>query len=319
MLLAACEPATQVLIPTDPPTATATFTPSPTRTPDGNLTPTPLATRAVALSGATATPLFGATRTPLPPNFPTATRAFNPNAPQVEFFTSDPLSITPGEIVTLFWSARNVNAAAIYRLNAAGQRTEVFNVPPDGNLQIDTSATERGILTFELSVGEGNDADERRIEIPLRCPVEWFFAPAPQDCASASPTETLIIDQEMARGRMIYIQETDIVYTLFNDGQEPGWSSFQNRYDPAIHPERDENAPPDFIQPLAELGFVWRGNDTVRNRLGLGLREAFRFEGFVQTAPGTGNTDVIYISGGDGVVLQLLPGNDIWQIISAAQ
>lgn len=317
MILAACEPASQLIVPTDPPTQTPTFTPSPTRTPGGEVTPTRRPTQIAQIGGASPTPLLGASRTPIPPDFPTPTRPFDPNAPQIEFFTSDPLTITPGEEVRLFWSARNVDNAAIYRLDGNGNRSQVFNVAPDGNLLIDTVASDRGELAFTLVVGDGADERENTIVIPLQCPVDWFFAPAPEDCASGAPVETLIVDQEMERGRMLYIQETDVIYVLFNDGQQPAWSSFQNRYDPAIHAERDPNAPPEFIQPLAELGFVWRGNDTVRTRLGLGLRDAFRFDGFIQRAPGSGSADVIYISGGDGIVLQLLPGNEIWQIITS--
>lgn len=318
VVLTACESGAQMVVPTDLPTITPTFTPSPTRTPGANLSPTPRPTQQPQTAGgASATPLLGAASTQLPDNFPTATRAFNPNAPRIEFFTSDPLRVAPGDVVTLFWSARNVTGAVIYRLDSEGIRTQVYNVAADGNLPIDTRSSERGTLRFVLGAGEGSSYVEETISIPLECPVQWFFSPAPENCASGDPTPTRIIDQTLQRGRMIYIVETNRVYTLFNDGSQPGWLSFENRFDPAVHPSREESAPLDWIQPLNELGFVWRGDSDVRNRLGLGLADALEFDGFIQTEPLSGDREILYISGANGVVLQLMPGNEIWQIIGA--
>lgn len=316
VLLAACEAGSTYVIPTDPPTATATFTPSPTRTPGVNASPSPFPTRiAQATGGPSPTPLIGATRTPVPPDFPTATRVFDPNAPRIEFFTSDPLSVEPGNSVTLFWSTRGVSSAVIYRMDAEGVRSQAYNVAADGSLAIDTSSSERGRLRFVLTIGEGADYTEQELTVALECPVEWFFSPAPDDCASAAAAETRIIDQTMERGRMLFIESTNTVYALFNDGAQPAWLSFENRYDPEVHPSREENAPPEWIQPLHELGYVWRGNNDVRSRLGLGQAEAVEFDGFLQTAPASGQDEILYISGANGVVLQLLPDNELWQII----
>lgn len=318
LIAAACEPAAVQLIPTQRPTTTATYTPSPTRTPETEFTPRPIITREPEISGGpTRTPLFGATATPLPPDAPTATRAFNPNAPSIEFFTSNPLSVQPGGTVTLFWSARRVDSAVIYRLNRDGERTQVYNnVAPDGSLEVSTDRSERDSVSFVLSVGQGDDRIEETLVVPLRCPVEWFFSPSPDDCAATNPLETLIKDQSFERGRMLYVEELNTIYVLFNDGQQPAWSEFESEYDPAIHAERDPNAPPEFIQPLRELGLLWRSNEVVRTRLGLGTSEALTFDGFYQTAPAAQNTEIIYISGADGNVLQLMPGAEIWQIIS---
>lgn len=316
LLLSSCEAGTVLVVPTDPPTETATYTASPTRTPGHNATPTRQPTRvAQSTGGPSPTPLFGASRTPIPENYPTSTRAFNPNAPRIEFFTSDPLTIEPGAIVTLYWSTRGVDKAVIYRLDEDGNRTQAYNVAAAGNLPIDTLSSERGELGFLLSIGEGADSAQETITIPLECPVEWFFIPAPDECATASPTETRIVDMTMERGRLVYIEELDTIYALFNDGQQPAWSSFENRYNPEIHPAREESAPPEWIQPLDQLGYVWRTQSDVRARLGLGLQEAVSLDGFIQTAPARGGREVIYLTGLNGVVLQIVPGNDLWQII----
>lgn len=321
VLITACEPAAYVVVPTDRPTMapsdTATTRPTSDPAATATFTFTPPATRLAALptGGPSPTPLIRATRTPLPPNFPTATMAFNPNAPRIEFFTSDPIRVEPGERVTLYWSARNVDNAVIYRLDPSGARTDVYNVSPDGNLPINTRASERGRLRFSLSIDGGNV--EEIISIPLECPIDWFFTPAPEDCANEQPIPSRIIDQPMQRGRLLYVEEFDTVYALFNDDRRPAWASFPNRFDPTIHPAREENAPPQMIQPINELGFVWRNDNDIRNRLGLGQAEAITFDGLIQTAPAGRLQDVLYFSGANGVVLRLPPGNAEWQIIGA--
>ncbi|MGJ3239254.1 MAG: hypothetical protein ACFE0Q_11155 [Anaerolineae bacterium] len=320
LIAVGCMPLAEPVIPTDPPTITPTVTRDAQQ---ARVTTDPIPTIAplqVAQDpdAPTATSLFGATRTPLPDDFPTATRPFNPNAPRIDFFTSDPLTVAPGSTVTLFWATRNVDSAVIYRIDSNGVRSQVYNVVPDGNLEITTNRAERGDLRYALVAGDGVDFIEQVLVVPLECPDEWFFEPAPADCAATAATPSRIIDMQMERGRMIYIEETNAVYAFFNDGRAdaPGWLRFDNRYDPEIHPARDENAPPEWIQPVNELGFVWRGDADVRNRLGLGLSDAVSFEGFVQTS-GTGNSQRTYISASTGVVLQIEAGEDAWQIIGA--
>jgi hypothetical protein len=118
---------------------------------------------------------------------------------------------------------------------------------------------------------------------------------------------------------MVYVGVQDQIYVLFNDGQSPAWTSFPNLYDPAQHPESLENFPtgPGQFQPIARLGFVWRGNDSVRNRLGLGIEQQVEYNGFIQTATLDDGGDSLYISSVNAVVLQLLPRGTSWQIITA--
>lgn len=313
-LLAACEASTGYVVPTSLPTVTPTFTPSPSPTPGTNATPSAVPTEDIDPDAPTPTPLLGEVNIIVATQAATPTRSLNPNAPRIEFFTSDQLVVNPGNDITLYWSVLNVDRAVIYRLDADGSRSQAYNVFADGDLTVPTRASDRGQIDFVITAND-NQAEAQHTVL-LRCPVDWFFSPAPDDCATGEPDETTITDQQMERGRMLYVESRDVVYVLFNDGQEPAWLSFENRYDPDVHPERDENAPPEFIQPLRELGLVWRTNDIVRTRLGLGIAEGVDFAGFVQAAPVGTSREMLYISGADGTVLQLLPGNDEWQIIA---
>jgi len=316
-VLPACSAAETIVVPTERPTATATATGTPTREPGTDVTPTALPTREALTptGGPSPTPLLGQ---PLIVGLqPTASRTPNPTAPRIEYFTTDVLSVVPGDSVRLLWAARGADTAAIYRLDPTGNRTQLWNVGPDGQLTVQTNRRDRGQIEFVLSIGEGINRVEQSLIVPLACPDTWFFSPSPEACPVGPAVETAIIEQPFERGRMIFIETSNRVYALFNDGAEPAWFSIDNRYDPAIHPEIEESfqPPPGFYQPIRILGFVWRGNDRVRNRLGLALDLESSYQGVVQAAP-NGNAETLYISSSDGTVLELLPNGDVWQIIT---
>ncbi len=321
-LMTGCGATVQQIIPTARPSATASFTPTVTRTPDPNATPTPIPTSLFSGSatfGPSPTPLFGPTSTAVA-LLPTNTRVINPNAPRIEFFRSDAVAVSPGDAVTLFWSARGTSTATIYRIDANGQRGNLWNVPPDGSLPVPTRRSDRGSVRFLLTVGDGDLITEQLLDIPIACPDSWFFQPPPNECPAGPSIQTGLIEQAFERGRMLFINDRDRIYALFNDGREPGWVSFENQYNPATDPEFDESferaLPPGFVQPLRRLGFVWRGNDTVRNRLGLGLTAETVYDGFIQTVTTGDGQESLYVSSAQGEVLQLLPRGEGWQIIS---
>lgn len=318
LLLGACVAAETIVIPTAQPTATATMTATGTRRPGVDVTPSapPTLPALTPTGGPSPTPLFGVAA--VVSAQPTPTRAFNPNAPRIEFFTTNVLSVAPGEVVTLFWSARGADTAQIYRLDSGGNRTQLWNVGPDGQLGIDTRRSDRGELRFVLSIGEGVDTVEASLSVPLSCPDVWFFTPPPTACPTGPAVETALIEEPFERGRMFYVASSNLVYALFNDGFEPAWVSLENRYDPAVHPESEPSfqPPPGFYQPLRVLGFTWRGNDRIRSRLGLALQPEFSYQGFVQTAPATNGTETLYLASADSTVLELVPGGESWQIIT---
>lgn len=316
LFLTACGASVKQVVPTERPTATITLTPTVTYTPAAGITPTPNPIQLT--SGPSPTSIFGPTSTAVA-SLATATRVSNPNAPRIEFFTTDSLSVAPGDAVNLYWSVRGARGAVIYRLDASGNRGNLWNVPPDGRLSVSTSRRDRGEARFLLSAGEGDLLAEQSLSIPLQCPDAWFFQPAPEACPAAPSEATSLTEQPFERGRMVYVQSRNRVYVLFNDGRAPAWISFENRFNPATDPELEESfvPPPGFVQPARVLGFVWRGSDVVRNRLGLGLEAEQTFDGFIQTVKRTSDSEELYISSRDGSVLLLLPGGDTWQIITA--
>ncbi len=232
------------------------------------------------------------------------------------------MATAPGSSVTLFWSTRNVDSAAIYHLNSQGERTQVDNVAPDGRQLMNISSGARGFVQYVLAVGEGTQRVEQTLTISLECPIPWFFAPAPSECPNEEAQPTQLTEQTFERGLLLYAASSNRLYALFNDPVAPAWIEQTNLYDPAIHPVRDEAFErtligTNFVQPVGRLGYWWRGNDTVRNRMGLGTAVEVTFDGFVQTAPVPGRTgSSLYITGSNGLIYQLLPGGEVWQIIT---
>lgn len=323
-LLAGCGAAALPVVPTPLPTATPTATPPPplaaTQTAIALLpteTPTPDPARVTPTSGPSPTPLSGpsptAPSTILQPTIPPG--ALPVNAPRIEFFTTDVQAVAPGDSVNLYWSTRGASSAVIYRLQG-GVRNQLWNVGPDGSLTVQTRRADRGSVDFELSVGDGAQETSLRLSVPLSCPDTWFFAPVPSECPAGPAEETTLVEQPFERGRMIYVQSSGQIYVLFNDGFEPAWAAFENRYNPAVDPESDPNFPnpPNLYQPVRQLGFLWRGRDSIRNRLGLGTQPEAVYTGFAQSAETDGQT-TLYFASADGAVVQLLSGGSQWTII----
>jgi hypothetical protein len=317
--LVGCAAATHQVVPTPRPTDSPTDTPSPTATLDATPTDATMVAQQATLAagGATATPLFGSTSTPAPGQ-PTPTRVFNPNAPRVEFFqASGP--VEPGGLITLLWSTRNVERAVIYQLNHAGERDRTWNVNPSGRQGVRTNTSDRGQIDFVMVIGTGEQQVEQRLTVPLICTVSWFFSPPPQECADGEASEIFLIEQRFERGRLVYIGGSENrIYALFNDGQSPAWIRFDDQYNPETHPEFDAafQPPPGLYQPIARFGFLWRGNDVVRNRLGLGTEPELGFQGVIQRSRLLDGTSALYLTSPDGTVLQILGTGGSWQIIT---
>ncbi|GAB4571454.1 MAG: hypothetical protein Kow0077_08130 [Anaerolineae bacterium] len=316
--VAGCGGVVDPVIPTAVRTATPTATVPATATqrPAATATRTPAPVAALPTGGPSPTSIIGPTRTPLP-SVATPTPRPNPNAPKIEYFRGDPAYVFPGSPVTLYWSIRGADRAAIYRLDELGQRSQLWNVEPSGSLEVPTSRRDRGTAAFLLTVDNGQFYSEQLLEVPLLCAYEWFFEPAPETCPAEPVVESTHIEQRFEGGRMIYIAEQDRVYVLFADGLAPAWTSFPNRYVGGQTPEEDTNfvPPPGRFQPLRILGVVWRGSDPVRNRLALGVEPEVTYEGAYQIERAADGSDVIYLRASDGSVLRLAPNGTGWGVV----
>lgn len=318
LLLAACGASVNPVFPTPVPTETAlveTRLPATAAVAASTRTPVPTSSRLPPTGGPSPTSILGVTRTPDPVG-ESATPLPNPNAPRIEFFTADLAYVLPGDAVTLFWSVRGADRAAIYQLDALGQRSQLWNVEPSGSQVIETNRNDRGEVDFLLTIERDNFYVEQLLTIPLLCAYAWFFEPAPVACADSAAINSPHIEQVFEGGRMIYVGEQNLVYVLFADGRDPGWTSFSNRYVEGVSLDQDPNfvPPPERYQPVHILGTIWRASDPVRNRLRLGLAPETAYEGAIQADGEFEST--IYIRSSDGSILQLDPDGVSWGILA---
>ena len=111
---------------------------------------------------------------------------------------------------------------------------------------------------------------------------------------------------------MIWIQQTDTIYVMYNIGQ-PAWEVYEDQFEEGM-PEKNENwaTPPSIklFQPRRGFGTLWRSSSTVRERIGWALDEwETPFSSNAQEA----DDGSVFLSDPDGGVVVLLAGQEEWQ------
>lgn len=152
------------------------------------------------------------------------------------------------------------------------------------------------------------------------CPSAWdFIVPPPAGCPFAPSTVTQGVYQSFERGYMFWDGSTRQIFVLFNDGQLPYWTRFDDTFfegsgqfpdypwkDPII----DGQTPQGFFQPVRGFGRLWRNEDnnptkgTVRGRVGWGTIEEIPYSLKKQTR----QDGTLFLNTPDGRVFQLTPG-----------
>lgn len=274
---------------------------------------------------ATDTPLpTAATAVPSTTQLPSPTATTRP--PAILSFTAESTEIKPGRRITLTWESTGGASARIYNWANGSIRFPVFwEVPTRGTLAVELSGTRRSNPQFELFVYSGNDSNlfaTRSVQISWSCSLGYFFDPDPVICPRAEATHTTAAEQQFQGGRMIWLQELDWIYVLYDEvlpnggpGGDLQWERYLDNWN-SDEEEGDVNLdPPEgFYRPVGGFGLVWRENPAVQERLGWALAPEQSFEGVWQFMPS--DTDAV----GDGAIyIQLandrvarLSGYDTW-------
>jgi hypothetical protein len=107
------------------------------------------------------------------------------------------------------------------------------------------------------------------------CPSAWaYIQPPPPGCPLAPATVGQGVYQTFERGHMLWVQQHDSIYVLYNDGALPYWTRYPDPFDENIHPwddpalNADPSRPPNTWQPRRGFGKLWRENEAVRSRVG---------------------------------------------------
>ncbi len=149
------------------------------------------------------------------------------------------------------------------------------------------------------------------------CQTPWFFSGLrPDSCAMNPPLVSPGAFLQFQNGAMIWIAQQDAIYVLYDSANPPRWQVFNDTFadgmadtDPAFN-----NAPPFTWQPRRGFGLLWRGQSTIRDRLGWAVTEAeIPFTPQVQL----GSDGMIFISDARGGVYTLSPDSSDWKRYSS--
>jgi len=287
-----------------PPTATST-PPPPAPTPTPTSPPSPTATPTSTPEPATPTPTASPTPT-APPG----------EQPAVVFFRASVTEADPGDTITLEWESTGATEAALYYILPTGQYSRSWDVEPTGTMAYTISPDHRNAEYLQLSVwDEAARAARAWLTIELRCPDEWFFSPAPDECPSGPALRSDGAEQHFEHGVMLWVGAEDRIYVLFEDGVDPEWYAFADEWDPG-EPESDPGLvpPTGHYQPVRGFGLVWREQTGVRDRLGWAVEEEVGYETAVQRTARF-KYNLLYIRARDGGAWELGPEMSEWRHI----
>jgi hypothetical protein len=283
------------------PTPTVEPTPKPTKPPAPTSAPTVVPTSAP---------------TAIPTSAPTPAKKAAPG-PAIVHFGANVEEADPGDTIVLEWETAGATRAILYRIPPSQQLPQSgWDVDTTGSYAYEIPFHDRNHVWFQLYAFDASDEyDVAYLTIYLRCPDPWFFSPPPEECPTA-PVVSQAAEQHFEHGTMIWIEEKNRVYILYNDEVlSPKWESYNDEWDES-QPEHDpEIIPPDGLyQPVRGFGLIWRQNPRVRERLGWAVDQE---RGFVTTVQHTTffKYNSTYIGALDGNVWYLGPERSAWEKI----
>jgi hypothetical protein len=276
------------------------------RRPNGEIFGVRSYVRIVVTSGqVTATP--SATPTPTPTSRPGV-------GPVIDYFRSDVQEANPGDTLTLEWETQRANSAILYHLMPTGQLGSFWEVGVNGVFEYEIDGSERNHTDFLLIVtDDAGRTAQASLTVVLRCPDSWFFTPAPDECPASSAIVSVAAEENFEHGIMIWVNEQDLIYVLFDDGRSPRWSAYADEWEEG-DPEDDPTLTPPTgrYQPVRGFGLVWREQPGVRDRLGWAVNAEIGFTTSVQRTSRPKYNDT-YIRALDGGVWKLLPESSGWE------
>jgi hypothetical protein len=146
------------------------------------------------------------------------------------------------------------------------------------------------------------------------CGAAWFFVvPRPDGCPLNAPLGSYASFQQFQQGYMIWIQQQDAIYVLYDSANFPRWEVYQDTFEewmPAFDPLLDDLAPPYTFQPKRGFGVLWRSSPAIQRRLGWSVRE---WEEPYNTQVQIGQDGTVYLQDSRGGVITLKAGGTNWE------
>ena len=241
--------------------ASATARPSPTTPPSGSLpaTPSPISASQIRTPVPT---------TPIP-------------APLVLSFTAIPtITQNLGDVVHLAWEASG-QWAELCPLIGTGP-TGCQDVPLSGTRDFVVDEQAMSYTGFALWAHVDEETALETVELHPQCRDlrQWFFADPPLRCPEGEARTSYAASQHFERGLMIWVEDTDEFYVLYDEPDEQGFQVVRRTVGLQLEPGASEDnrigeePPPSLYEPISGFGLVWRGEvewpyeEDVRERLG---------------------------------------------------
>jgi hypothetical protein len=240
--------------------------------------------------------------------------------PAINFFEANVAMADPGDTIELSWDTTDAVSVTIYHLLPTGQLGKFWHVAMSGTMTYTIDVNSRNQTDFLIFasnvVGQWVSAS---VHIGLTCPDPWFFEPAPAICSVTAALISNGAEQHFEHGVMLWVEEEDRIYVLFDDGQTTtAWGAYTDEWEEGM-PEIDPTIvpPPGYYQPRRGFGLVWReqmsGGILVRDRLGWAVDIESEYETAVQrTSSSYSDT---YVRAADGNVWRLVTEFSDWEKI----
>lgn len=230
----------------------------------------------------TPSPLPQVTASSMPSPLPSSTAGTE--GPIINTFRANVEEADPGNIISLEWATSQAITVTLWHLAPTGQFGRFWDVAASGAFDYEIDSYERNRTTFALSAADSaGNTEMATVAVTLRCPDEWFFANPPDICPASAALKSDAAEQSFEHGFMIWIEEEDRIYILFDDGNSPKWNAYTDEWDLG-EPENDPtlNPPPGLVQPIRGFGSIWREQPSVRERLGWATGGEVAFETALQ-------------------------------------
>ena len=250
----------------------------------------------------------------LAPTTPAATRVLSPTPSPVVIPISTSELISPLEVVTIEADFVLVTPTLppSKTPTQTPTQTQTQTTTPSPTTTVTATAT---MPQFPTSIVQPVTAIVSN-PLPQVCDSTWFFIqPRPASCPMNVPLTSQGSFQQFQSGLMIWVQNQDAIYVMYDTANAPRWEVFSDTFDEG-EPEYDPSigiSPSYTWQPRRGFGELWRGNPAVRQRVGWAVIEwEMPYSVNVQTS----NDGTIFVSEppsrGAGVYALMSGGRD-WE------
>ncbi|MFN2188009.1 MAG: hypothetical protein ACK2T3_04545 [Candidatus Promineifilaceae bacterium] len=248
------------------------------------------------------------------PPTPESSSAVAPPPPLINYFTSSVNEADSGDSISLSWSTYGAITTTLYHLLPTGQLGQWWDVPQTGSFEYDIPVIEKNVASFALfASGSDGHSEMATVSIRLRCLDNWFFDSPPDICPADQPLFSAGAVQNFQNGMMIWVEDEDQIYVLYEDSMSPDWNRYSDSWQEGV-PESDPSlVPPEGLQqPIRGFGLLWREEPGIRQRLGWALGAEMGFDTVVQRTSYAKYNET-FIQAPDGGLWRLFAEHSGWE------